>query len=162
MRSWRGIIYGEPASKANSRKIIVDRQGATRVAKSAKALRFVRDTLYQVPVLPRLLEGPLRITANIFYRTERPDLDESALLDVLQSRIYANDRQIREKHIYHAVDAAQPRVELLVEEIAQPVMADLFPKDGVRPWTLHRATERAETAKVPAFDSGLAPVGYEP
>ena len=37
-----------------------------------------------VPKLPALLMGPVRVSIKIYYATERPDLDESLILDVLQ------------------------------------------------------------------------------
>ena len=78
------------------------------------------------------------MTLRIFYASERPDLDESIVLDVLQDRysrtipinpivpsrrvlvqsgVYRNDRQVREKHVYHAIDKKNPRTEVLVEPI---------------------------------------------
>mgnify|MGYP002148142838 FL=1 len=80
---------------------------------------------------------------RIYYASERPDLDESVVLDVLQDvyspskkdkttgdvirprelvqcGVYRNDRQVREKHIYHAIDRTSPRVEVVVEPLFQP------------------------------------------
>ena len=130
-------IYGEAASKANSRKI-VKINGKTRSAKSEKALGFERDALRQIPHAARVrMEGPVSVTLRMYYASERPDLDESLVLDVLQDRwaqhwvlpgptrqrvmvqagVYQNDRQVREKHIYHSIDRKNPRVEICVEPI---------------------------------------------
>lgn len=118
---WRGIILGEPASKANSRKMawLKSKGGGSRMAsiKSDKALGYVGDVAAQVIRRSPLLAGPLRFTATLYYASERPDLDESALLDALQGRIYSNDRQIRERHVYHAIDRANPRAEVVIEEM---------------------------------------------
>jgi Holliday junction resolvase RusA-like endonuclease len=137
----RFCILGEPASKANSREIGVLKfrdkatgEAKTRptVRKSDKALAYEESALRQVPPLARQrLEGPVRVTLRIWYASERPDLDESVVLDVLQDRwkrpkdgaervliqrgVYRNDRQVREKHIYHGIDAANPRTEVEVE-----------------------------------------------
>ena len=62
-------------------------------------------------------EGRLRVEVRIWYATERPDLDESVVLDILQGIVYANDRQVREKHVYHAIDKANPRAEIIVEPL---------------------------------------------
>lgn len=118
------VIFGEPASKANSRRIaVVNRK--PRVIKSAKALFYGLNALRQIPVFARKrLEGPVSVSMTIFYATERPDLDESLILDLLQdihsgsgesrkliqAGVYRNDRQVREKHIYHGIDRDSPRV----------------------------------------------------
>lgn len=127
------VIYGEPASKANSRRLVSfgDRPA---IVKSTKALRYERDALRQIPAHLRLrLEGPVRVTLRIFYASERPDLDESVVLDVLQDRwskgksgqgrelvqagVIRNDRQVREKHVHHGIDKANPRAEIRVEAL---------------------------------------------
>ena len=136
MRSWCGSISGEVTSKANSRQAVPRRtkKGKTFVAfiKSDKALAFEEAAEDQLPVISPLLQGRLRVTMKIFYTWEGPDLDESLVLDVLQGRIYKNDRQVREKHIVHAIDADNPRVIIKVEEIAEdlPLMAAAAPADG--------------------------------
>jgi len=143
-------ILGECASKANSRAIVTRRSrtatGAVRARpvsiKSDKALAFERSALLQIPVTCRArLEGPLRITLKLFYASERPDLAEDLVLDVLQDRwayvrrdgvrvrervqdgVFRNDRQIREKHVYHGIDRTHPRVEIIVEPLAEPSCA---------------------------------------
>ena len=133
-------IYGEPASKANSRQIVTI-GGRPSSIKSKKARDYERDAIRQIPSRVRLrLDGPVRVTLCIFYATERPDLDESVVLDVLQDRyspakkdrvtgevyaeralvqggVYRNDRQVREKHVYHFIDRANPRAEITVEPL---------------------------------------------
>ena len=79
------IIYGEPASKANSRK------------------------------LDDLMEGELKVTITIWYASRRPDLDESVILDAMEGHIYKNDRQVREKHIYWGLDPLNPRADITVD-----------------------------------------------
>lgn len=113
----RVVILGEPASKANSRQIVMI-GGSPRVIKSAKARKYVRDAELQVRPIKPLLTGPLRATIRIWYASERPDLDESVILDVLQGRIYANDRQIRERHTFHGIDRANPRAEIIIEPLS--------------------------------------------
>ncbi|MBB5408578.1 Holliday junction resolvase RusA-like endonuclease [Paraburkholderia sp. HC6.4b] len=105
--------------------------------KSDKARAYERYALPQIPANCRVqLTGPVRVTLRIFYASERPDLDESVVLDVLQSRyakvkrhgakvrelvhagVYVNDRQVREKHVYHGIDRTNPRTEVIVEPLA--------------------------------------------
>jgi hypothetical protein len=81
----------------------------------------------------------------MFYRNEVPDMDESVVLDALQSKyvrhldphgrevreclrkgVYLNDRQVRERHTFHGIDAHNPRVEVMVEPMwAQQSFLDL-------------------------------------
>jgi len=131
----RFIILGEPASKANSRQIVV-RGGRPASIKSEKALNFEANALKQIPPVARQqLTCPVRVTLRIFYASERPDLDESIVLDVLQDRyatykagdkklrklvqrgVYVNDRQVREKHVFHAIDRTNPRTEVTIEPL---------------------------------------------
>jgi Holliday junction resolvase RusA-like endonuclease len=117
-RKWSGTILGEPASKANSRRIV--RLGSKlRVIKSAKGLKYVEEVARQVPELPeeRQLRAPIRMTAHIYYASRRPDLDPSLILDALQGRVYRNDRAVREMHLYHHLDRETPRAEIYLEEI---------------------------------------------
>lgn len=116
-RAYAATIRGEPASKANSRQIVTI-GGRPAVIKSAKARGYLRDFMLQAPKLPELLTGRLRATIRIWYASERPDLDPSVILDALQNCAYANDRQVRELHCYHAIDRADPRAEILIEPLA--------------------------------------------
>lgn len=114
---FEATIYGEPASKANSRKLVMI-AGRPRFIKSKKALDYVDAFKKQCPKLDELLDGDVKVTMKIYYRTRRPDLDESVILDCLEGFAYTNDRQVKEKHIYHGLDKENPRSEICVERIA--------------------------------------------
>lgn len=130
----RLTILGEPASKANSRREALNpKTGRRMVIKSAKALSWQESALMQIPPAARVgFDKPVRVDMRIYYASERPDLDESLILDCLQDQwtringkryisqrgVYHNDRQVREKHIYHAIDKANPRTVIQVSEIA--------------------------------------------
>jgi Holliday junction resolvase RusA-like endonuclease len=116
-------ILGQPYSKSNSRKVVTI-GGKPSLIKSKEALAYERDALRQIPPVCRVrMEGDVSVTLRIFYATQRPDLDESLILDILQDRykgkgedrelvqkgVYKNDRQVREKHVYHAIDKLNPR-----------------------------------------------------
>jgi len=103
------------------------------VIKSAKALDYRDAALQQIPPACRVqFNCPVRVDMRIYYASERPDLDESLILDCLQDQwtkiggrrvvsqrgIYHNDRQVREKHVYHAIDKKNPRTVIQVTEIA--------------------------------------------
>ena len=124
-------IIGQPASKANSRQIVTI-NGRPSSIKSKESLAYERDALRQIPPSARQrLEGQVRVTLRIWYASERPDLDESVVLDVLQDRftkrdgvrtlvqhgVYRNDRQVREKHVFHGIDRKNPRTEVVVEPL---------------------------------------------
>lgn len=129
-------IYGQPFSKSNRRRPAFVGKGENRrmiFIKSEEALAYEADALLQIPSQFRArLEGPVRITMRIWYASELPDLDESIVLDILQDRwskqpsgrrelvqrgVYRNDRQVREKHVFHGIDRTNPRVEILVEPL---------------------------------------------
>ncbi|MDR6384952.1 RusA family crossover junction endodeoxyribonuclease [Paraburkholderia caribensis] len=138
-------ILGEPASKANSRELVTLRfrdsdtgelRRRPRIRKSDKALAYERAALRQIPQQCRVrLTGPVRVRLRIFYASERPDLDEAVVLDVLQDRyayvlrngvkvrelvqagVYRNDRQVRQKFVYHGIDRANPRAEIIVRPL---------------------------------------------
>jgi hypothetical protein len=117
--SFLWIIRGEPASKANSRRV-VQIGGMSRLIKSQKALTY-SDLFKQqaVPLNPPITED-VRVTIHIHYASRRPDLDESLILDLLQGVAYVNDRQVKEKHIYWHLDKADPRSEIIVEALPSP------------------------------------------
>lgn len=153
----RLTILGEPASKANSRKLatiggrnveIAGKKtrvgGFTRFIKSEKARDYEASAVLQIPAdAKQMLTGPLRMTIRIFYASERPDLDESVILDILQAKygpvmkgvprelirrgVYVNDRQVRERHVYHGIDRVNPRAEIEIE----PLQAQQEPLFGL-------------------------------
>lgn len=116
------------------------------VVKSPEAQEFEAAAILQIPYMARqMLEGDVRATIKIYYMTARPDLDESIVLDVMQAKyqgkgkarvlvrkgVYINDRQVKEKHIYHGIDKKNPRVEIQIEPLCSQV-ADLFGQDDAR------------------------------
>lgn len=117
------VIKGEPASKSNSRRLIW-RGKTPAIIKSAKALSYSDAFKLQTKPIEPLLEGELAIDMNIYYATQRPDLDESLILDLLQGVIYKNDRQVREKYIKHFIDRDNPRVEIWVKLRVKPTLTD--------------------------------------
>jgi Holliday junction resolvase RusA-like endonuclease len=112
------IIFGEPASKANSRRV-VHYGGMSRLIKSKKALSYGDVFKQQCGKLPTLMTGDLRVTLYIFYASRRPDLDESLILDLMQGLIYENDRQVKERHCYWGLDPDNPRAEIIIEKIPE-------------------------------------------
>ena len=125
--SVRLLVLGEPASKANSRQLVMFGKRPA-IIKSKKALAYEKGAAPQILMQCRMAGwrlraiGPMRVTMTIFYATERPDLDESVVLDVMQGIVYGNDRQVREKHIVHAIDRDNPRAEIVVEALQGSIL----------------------------------------
>ena len=112
------IIFGEPASKANSRRV-VHYGGMSRLIKSKKALTYSDVFRQQCKALATLMTGDLKVTLHIYYASRRPDLDESLILDLMQGLIYENDRQVKERHCYWGLDPENPRAEIIIEKIPE-------------------------------------------
>lgn len=109
----RFTVLGEPASKANSRRLV---RFGNRPAfiKSAKAVSYTQSFRLQCPKLSSLIEDDVAVWIRIWYASRRPDLDESVILDAMQGLIYANDRQVRERHAFWGLDRDAPRSEIVV------------------------------------------------
>lgn len=110
---WEKVIYGEAASKANSRKL-VEVKGRPLFIKSDKARRYLADFMKQCPVLDPMFTGDVSVELTMYYASRRPDLDESIVLDAMQGRVYGNDRQVRRKHVEWGLDPDNPRVHIRV------------------------------------------------
>jgi len=110
-------VYGEPVSMKNSRKI-VKFGNRPALIKSDEARAYEADVLKQVRPLPVLLAEELAVIAHVYYRTRRKDLDIELLFDCLQGRIYQNDKQIKEKHLFWHLDKENPRVEIEIKEVS--------------------------------------------
>jgi Holliday junction resolvase RusA-like endonuclease len=127
------VVYGEPASKANQRKLVKNKNtGKNMFIKSQKALTYEQDFKRQCPQLDPPISEDVKVTMTIFYASRRPDLDESVILDCMQSvtvkhptikkkrvvvrnNIYLNDRQVKHKDIRWGLDRDNPRAEIKIE-----------------------------------------------
>ena len=116
LRSVSFTVYGEPASKSNSRQLVTIK-GRPAFIKSAKARRYVIDFQKQCPKLNQMLEGDLSIEIHIWYASRRPDLDASLIYDAAQGMIYPNDRALKEMHLFGHLDRKNPRSEIIVKQI---------------------------------------------
>ena len=111
-------IQGEPCSKANSRRLVKSKTGRPLFIKSQKALDYVKSFERQCKKINPLYEKDVAVKITIYYASRRPDLDESLILDCMQGLVYANDRQVKEKHIiWGGVDKDNPRAEISVWDI---------------------------------------------
>lgn len=141
----RFTLFGQPASKSNSRQLVTINERVAFI-KSKEARAFFASALKQIPTRARQrLEGPVRIALRIYYASNLPDLDEQLVLDCLQDQwskrgkatggervllqagVYRNDRQIERRYCEKRIDANNPRVEVVVQSLApQQGPADLF------------------------------------
>ena len=115
-------ILGEPASKANSRRL-VSMRGKPRFIKSKKALAYSEAFLLQCPVKKDLFSEDVFVAIKIYYASRRPDLDPSLILDLLQKRIYKNDRQVKIKYIEHGLDRTNPRSIIVIAKLEDKDLA---------------------------------------
>jgi Holliday junction resolvase RusA-like endonuclease len=109
-------ILGEPSSKANSRRL-VSVGGKPRFIKSKKALQYSKDFDLQCPTRKEIFDTDLVIAMKIYYKTRRPDLDESLILDLLQGKVLKNDRSIKTKYVEHGLDKNDPRTVLVISTL---------------------------------------------
>lgn len=110
---FRYEIEGEPASKANSRRIVMRGKRPASI-KSAKALNYSDTFRAQLPPDPVPYEGDVKMEVDVWYASRRPDLDISLILDLLQGHAYVNDRQVREQHARWHLDPERPRCVIVI------------------------------------------------
>jgi len=111
-------ILGEPASKANQRRVILVGK-YPRVIKSKKAIDYLRSFATQCPVLDNLLVDDLEMEVEIWFASRRPDLDGavSLIMDALQDRVIKNDRQIKVIKAYWNLDRENPRSRIRLRQV---------------------------------------------
>ena len=107
------VIEGEPASKSNARQLVLIK-GRMVPIKSKKALAYKKLFKQQCPTREEVFTEDLIVCMKIFYKTRRPDLDESLILDLMEGSIYKNDRSIKLKYIEHGLDKESPRTLIVV------------------------------------------------
>lgn len=129
MDEWRKIaeftIYGDPASKANSRRSVPrPGGGGNRFIKSPKAQAFEIACQHQIPTLPEMLDEQgmeVWVHCRAVYPSLRSDLDMSIVYDRMQGRVYADDVCVTQMTTSRAYDG-DPRVDVVVH--ARPWLID--------------------------------------
>lgn len=125
-------IYGELASKSNSRRIVRSKKNKKTKKqryisiKSEKAMDF-SDLFHQQKKefqLEDLIEGDITIYVDVWYKSRRPDLDVELIKDLLQNVAYKNDRQIKEQHSKWHLDKENPRcrVRIFKCDLNKPIL----------------------------------------
>ena len=128
------MIIGEPASKANSRRLVAI-GGKPRFIKSKKALNYSRDFKKQCPTRKELFEEDVFIAIKIYYASRRPDLDASLILDLLQDYVYPNDRLVKGQYLEWGLDRKNPRSFIVVttldnKDLAIQRLSELVAEEG--------------------------------
>ena len=128
------MIVGEPASKANSRRLVAI-GGKPRFIKSKKALNYSRDFKKQCPTRKELFEEDVFVAIKIYYASRRPDLDASLILDLLQDYVYPNDRLVKGQYIEWGLDRKNPRSFIVVttldnKDLAIQRLSELVAEEG--------------------------------
>ena len=131
------IVFGEPASKANVRRLVTIR-GRPAFIKSKKANDYMASLKGQCMedakrqgIVPT--DKDLRVEMMIFYASRRPDLDESVILDGLQGIAYVNDRQVRQRMVYWGLDRDLPRAVIRISECDLNDVPDYLKDDPIPP-----------------------------
>lgn len=110
-------ILGEPASAKNARQMVTI-HGKPRLIKSKKALSYAKAFDSQCPIADPILEGDIALWIDVYYKSRRPDLAcVDFIQDLLQEKIYLNDRQVKASGSLWNLDRENPRVRVRVREI---------------------------------------------
>lgn len=118
-RTDRIIIKGDVPSKSNCYKVIT-LHGHGSLAKQRILKEYEEKFYLQCPLRGMNLEKFFKLEVDIFYSSNRKDLDNGfkILLDCLQKcGAIKNDRQCVEIHARKLVDKDNPRIEFTLEEL---------------------------------------------
>ena len=112
-------IYGQVPSKSNGYKIITI-SGHSSLAKTKAMKDYERKFYLQCPLRGEEIAEPFAIDMDVYYNSNRPDLDNSfkIVLDCLQlCKAIKNDRYCFEIHARKLVDKVNPRIELSITKL---------------------------------------------
>jgi hypothetical protein len=109
------VILGQPYSKSNCRQAVTIK-GKSRLIKSKKALEYEKIFNSQCKVLDPLVEEPVFLLVEVWYASWRPDLEIELIQDLLQNKVYKNDRQVVRKMAVRMLpnDKQNPRARIRV------------------------------------------------
>ena len=112
-------IYGQVPSKSNGYKIITI-SGHSSLAKTKALKDYERKFYLQCPLRGEEIAEPFAIDMDVYYNSNRPDLDNSfkIVLDCLQlCKAIKNDRYCFEIHARKLVDKVNPRIVLSITKL---------------------------------------------
>ena len=107
-----------PSVNAIWRNITV--KGQARTVKSAEGKAY-QARVQSLRGAPRACTGPVFVSLRVYRPRRIGDLDNTAkaVLDALKGRLFVDDGQVVELHMYRGDDKARPRVEVVVEEVPE-------------------------------------------
>jgi hypothetical protein len=109
------VVYGEPQSAKNRRRI-VKMGNRTALIKSKKALIYETIFNEQCPILDDLMECDVSLRIDVWYGSRRPDLAcIDYIQDLLQKRVYKNDRQVKAHMAVWNLARKDPRARIRVK-----------------------------------------------
>ena len=117
MKIERFKILGQVPSKSNCYRVVLIK-GHGSMAKTPALRKYEQDFFMQCPARGAKIANRFRLSADVFYPSDRSDLDNSlkTILDCLQAcKTITNDRLCCEIHARKFVDKLQPRVEIEIE-----------------------------------------------
>ena len=130
MFSFKATVQGQLMSKSNSRRLVMFGRRLASI-KSAKANAFTESFILQSKAWDHKgwpYQGDVILTARVFLPSRRQDLDDSLLCDCIQKAgILKNDRSIKGKQLFWALDRDKPRVSFWLEEWKEGWMANFKP-----------------------------------
>ncbi len=118
---WSATIRGEPMPQAKQHDVVLT-DGVARLVRSRPARlwqnRAVPQLLNRRPARPLALD--LVLDCRFWSSARRPPVDEDLVIEVLErAAIIAHGRQIREKHVFAAIDRDDPRVTVSLASAAE-------------------------------------------
>jgi hypothetical protein len=120
---WSATIRGEPTPQARLHDVVLT-DGVARLVKSRPARLWQNLAMPQLlnrrPARPLALD--LVLDCRFWSSAPRPPVDEGLVIEVLErAAIIAHGTQIREKHVFAAIDRDDPRVAVsLISAEARP------------------------------------------
>lgn len=115
----RITIIGQPPSKSNCYKIIT-LYGRGSLSKTPALKRYEEEFFMQCPLRGKMLSTRFELIVDVFYASDRPDLDNSlkVILDCLQTcKAIKNDRLCARIVAQKLVDKNNPRIEFEIHPL---------------------------------------------
>lgn len=119
MKYQRQIIYGQPPSKSNEKKIVYFK-GHAGIAKTRQQKLYEQSFFMQCGLRSLRIATKFKLTVDVYFKSNRPDLDNAMkiILDCLQAcGVVENDRLCSEIYARKLIDKVNPRIEFEIEEL---------------------------------------------
>lgn len=117
------IIKGRPVSVNHSYKTLSRGRGAKNIYLDPVVRDYMESARWQAKIQWKdgVLDNDLEVTVKYYFgdNRRRDHLNYCKhLLDSLQQIVYKDDRQIKISHHYTFIDEIEPRVEILISDMA--------------------------------------------